>query len=87
MDVRIEVPSDLCKSADGLVKRTSIIRTSEVLLELVLGAAFKAVGPYVKRAVGGFDSHSLPPFFSLGPRLSGTGSGDSSSRVGDASSL
>ncbi len=35
----------------------------EVLAQLVLASVFKTVGPYVNRAVGGFDSHALPPFF------------------------
>ena len=34
----------------------------EVLVRLVAAAVFKTVGPYVKHAVGGFDSHALPPF-------------------------
>ena len=35
----------------------------EVLAHLVVAAVFKTVEPYVNRAVGGFDSHALPPFF------------------------
>ena len=34
----------------------------EVLAHLVVAAVFKTVEPYVNRAVGGFDSHALPPF-------------------------
>ena len=33
-----------------------------MLVKLVLAAVFKTVGPYVKHAAGGFDSHALPPF-------------------------
>ena len=36
--------------------------TAEVLAHLVVAAVFKTVEPYVNRAVGGFDSHALPPF-------------------------
>ena len=39
--------------------------TKEVEPGLVPGAVFKTVEPYVKHAVGGFDSHALPPFFSV----------------------
>ena len=37
--------------------------TTEVLAHLVVASVFKTVGSYVNRAVGGFDSHALPPFF------------------------
>ena len=37
----------------------------EVPVRLVAAAVFKTVGPYVKHAAGGFDSHALPPFFSF----------------------
>ena len=39
----------------------------EVLARLVVAAVFKTVGPYVKHAVGGFDSHALPPYFHRTP--------------------
>jgi len=35
----------------------------EVVVSLVGTAVFKTVEPYGKHAVGGFDSHALPPFF------------------------
>ena len=35
----------------------------EVFAHLVVAAVFKTVGPHVNRVVGGFDSHTLPPFF------------------------
>ena len=35
----------------------------EVLAHLVVASVFKTVGSYVNRAIGGFDSHALPPFF------------------------
>ncbi len=34
----------------------------EVVVSLVGTAVFKTVEPYGKHAVGGFDSHALPPF-------------------------
>ena len=35
----------------------------EVFVHLVVATVFKTAEPYVNRAVGGFDSHTLPPFF------------------------
>ena len=35
----------------------------EVVAQLVLASVFKTGEPCVKHAVGGFDSHALPPFF------------------------
>ena len=37
--------------------------TVEVFVHLVVATVFKTAEPYVNRAVGGFDSHTLPPFF------------------------
>jgi hypothetical protein len=37
----------------------------EVLAQLVLATVFKTVGSYGNHAIGGFDSHALPPFFFL----------------------
>ena len=34
----------------------------EVVAQLVLASVFKTGEPCVKHAVGGFDSHALPPF-------------------------
>ncbi len=34
-----------------------------MLAHLVVASVFKTVGSYVNRAIGGFDSHALPPFF------------------------
>jgi hypothetical protein len=52
-----------CTTA-GLAERLEKNRKRgvEVLSGLVPLAVFKTVGSYVKRAVGGFDSHALPPF-------------------------
>ena len=43
-------------------RRCFSVTLREVLVRLVAAAVFKTVGPYVKHAVGGFDSHALPPF-------------------------
>ena len=37
-----------------------------MVVSLVGTAVFKTVEPYGKHAVGGFDSHALPPFFHPG---------------------
>ncbi len=37
----------------------------EVPARLVAAAVFKTVGSYVKHAIGGFDSHALPPSLAL----------------------
>ena len=50
---------DICDA-----KTSQIKMISGALPQLVLGAVFKTVGPYVNRAAGGFDSHALPPIFS-----------------------
>ena len=39
---------------------------AEVFARLVAAAVFKTVEWSVKPVIGGFDSHTLPPFFSLG---------------------
>ena len=39
-------------------------KPGEVFVHLVVATVFKTAEPYVNRAVGGFDSHTLPPFFS-----------------------
>ncbi len=38
---------------------------AEVFVRLVAAAVFKTVEWPVKPVIGGFDSHTLPPFFSL----------------------
>ena len=46
----------------------------EVVVSLVGTAVFKTVEPYGKHAVGGFDSHALPPFFVV-PTVTGSCNG------------
>ena len=58
-----------------------------MVAQLVLATVFKTVEPYVKHAVGGFDSHALPPFFTRRHHWTACLAGSACSRIAFTNTL